>query len=334
MKNWRKDWGLKTASVLVALVLWLYVQSQTIQNSERTVLFKVLRPDLASAGLVVTKYPETIKVRAQGAPEAIHDLDNRIRANPEQFVATIDLANPQAGVNQYPVYIQRDSVRDVGLSWSRPDRVIVAIEPREQSSPKRIVVDPVDVPPGYAVSADVSPETVILSGPKSDLSRVTQVVAKLSLRDYFKDAGKAYQVDVSLRDADDHEIKSVVSDPSKVSVHAVLSETVRRKNVPISANWIGQLELGYKVSRYTINPDHVWITGDPDKIKDIDTVETEPVDVSGITFQGERRVKIKPLGKGIDMNHHVVRVTVEVTPTSKPLESPPPQETAPSKPGQ
>lgn len=320
-----KDLALKLFCLLIAVVLWAYVKSVVLQNTTTTKTFHLLPTNYDQSAFQVTRLqPEVIKLSAEGPPSTISELK---KFNDNDFVALVDLSNATPGIGQYPVKVQRDEQRDYGITYSKPDPVVVTIEPKETSGPKQVLVQLVNIPAGYVeASKDVSPKTVTVSGPKSDVESVTPH-AYVDMSHYLTTPGKGLQVEVELLNAQQRKVTTVEPDPKQVTVYPVLAEAVRRKNALISPTYKGQPPFGYRVQHVKISPEQVLITGDPGHLRALDTIETEPIDVSNLTKSHEFRVSLR-VPQGVDIKQKMVRVLIDVvapppTPTPAPKEQPP-----------
>jgi len=311
--NWlRKDIGLKLVSLLISISLWVYVKSTMLDSTTRTIEF-TLYPTNLDSSLVVTRKPETLKVEAHGNPE---DISRIAKLKESTFVAYIDLSNAAPGTSQYRVLLQPPPEARQGISYARPDRVFVSVEPLDTTT-KKVDYELVTKPSGYDDGpTQVVPETVKLSGPRSALSRVTQVIAAVDVKNYLANPGESYRVDAVPLDASRKRVESVTCDPSQVKVYPVLIQTQRLKNVPIELTWKGTLPFGYTIKSNEANPQQVTISGDPDRIKDIESIETEPIDLSNITGMRDVRVKLK-IPQNVKLGRrtpHDVRVRLYVVP--------------------
>jgi YbbR domain-containing protein len=327
VKKLKKDFLLILVSLLLSVMLWTYVQSQLLQKTQVQETFHLLTVNLDQSSLIITKKPDTVKVTAEGSPEAIHDLG---RANSQSLNAYVDLSNAQPGISTYPVFIQRDSVRDYGISYSRPDKVVVVIEKRVLSAPKKVEAD-VEPPNGYAVaSVDVTPSSVIIAGPQNDINRIAKVRAHVTLKTDAT-AGQLIHVKVDVLDEKDKPIPNLTVEPSTVDLTPVLTEAVRRKNVPILFNWSGTLPFGYNIgSDYSVRPSQVAVSGPPEVLKKISSVTTEPISLKGLTSDSSRTVRLKSPGEGVELNPRSVRVFIPVVPPKAPPEDPKPPVQSPT----
>jgi len=317
----RKDVGLKLVSLLISVVLWAYVKSITLANTTRTIEFKLFPTGLDQTAYSI-KMPPSVKIMAEGTLEAIQRLD-RFKAN--EFVASVDLSNATSGFAQYRVALQRDESRDYGITYAKPDRVMVGIQPMETTTPKTVQPQPVTLPDGYFLSTwEITPPSVTLTGPHSELNKVSQIVVQPDLRDYLKHPGETYQLDVVLLDSANRRVETVRADPSKVMLVPVLAQLTGVKNVTILPNWTGNLPFGYRVDRYFTNPQQVKIEGDANALRKYQQVQTEPVNLSGIIGRRRLTVRLVRPEKVKAMTPRSVQVTVDVGPAALPKSIPQP----------
>jgi len=339
MNKWTKDLGLKLASVLVALVLFVYVQSQANLNGRKSVTYKVRLLGENPKGFKVSWKPATVTTTAEGSPDDINTLTallKRDSTEPNKLIAYLELGNLSEGTTgtfDYQVRIQRqDEYPELHLSWSRPDHVSVTIEP-EITLAKPVVLERANLPRGYSLKqAGITPDSVNITGTKEAVSRVAEVRALIDLKDY-KPGAQYPKTHVDVLDSRMVPVPptEVVVDPETVSVIPVLVDAgARQRNLLVSPVWSGEPAFGYKVKSYSISPNQVLVTGDPDALNAVVSLETQAVDIKGASADLVRHVQLKPKD-GIDAPRRSIKVTVRIVPDPTAQAAKPPA-TTPAKP--
>lgn len=240
-------------------------------------------------------------------------------ASPSILEATVDLSGLGEGVHSVDVAVRSLDKATMVMSRS-PAHVVVRLEQRlsRQMGVRVNVADPNTVPLGYEASApQVTPDQVTVSGPRTAVERVSEVVAELWLRG----SKAAIEAPVALTavDADGQPVSGVEISPPMATVRMDVSLLAEFRDVTIRADVPGAPASGYWVSRVTVEPATVTVQGRPEIIRQMPSVvSTAPVDVTGVKESFSRRVTLR-LPEGVtvysaDTSGHTVLVRVEVSP--------------------
>jgi YbbR domain-containing protein len=100
-------------------------------------------------------------------------------------------------------------------------------------------------------------------------------------------------------------------EPSRVPVRL---EPVAKATVPVHLAQMGVPPAGYRIESTTIAPAKVTITGPATVVQSVQTVETEPVDVSGLVTSAHRDIALVPREDSIVLKPERVTVQLTVTP--------------------
>lgn len=307
MKWLTRHFGLKLVSVLLSVLLWLVVQSQSPLMDRGLFTFKLV-PRNVPAEVIVTKMPETVSIEAEGTREEIAKLKRLT----DKLTATVDLSEAVSGVGEYRV--QRIDPSDVSVKWGRVDPVIVSLDALVRVQ-KPVEVEAYNAPDGLEFTdATVQPETVIIEGPESQINDVSKVRAQVDLgRSAFR-AGATFSVNVEVL-GESKLLPLITVSPGTVIVRPVLSPSVARKNVLVSPNWSGQPGQGFRVVGATVRPTSVELRGETQALKEIQSVATAPIDIGGVTSSRTVTVRvIVPRGVRAEPQSVSVRIEIEAIP--------------------
>jgi len=174
------------------------------------------------------------------------------------------------------------------------------------------------VPRGYtAGQAVIDPQFIVVEGLASDienieLARITVFLGsndtetKVDTRPPIFYDSQARVVGVS----------GLTMSPDEVSVTIPISEAEDFATKVISVNVVGNPAPGYRVLNATVDPPSVLVTGTPSRLERPFTVQTEPIDVTGLTETFETRVSLDlPTGITLDEVQEII-ATVEIEPFS------------------
>ena len=81
--------------------------------------------------------------------------------------------------------------------------------------------------------------------------------------------------------------------PREVRLQAVMVKDVERKEVPIVASVTGTPEIGYRIEETVVTPATVQIVGASSSLEMVESLQTRPVDVSGLAQ--DKTVEVDPV---------------------------------------
>ncbi len=232
--------------------------------------------------------------------------------NNSNFKITADLGG--LGEGDYTVALNAtsndSSVRIIGID---PQSVQVRLE-KFSSVPFVVRVRVLDEAPlGYEMrSAQVTPPTVTVSGPQSELEQVNDAAVDVALRGAKTTVDR--QVSVVLHDAQGNQIQNLKVDPATVQVHIPIEQRVGYKDAAVKAVITGNPASGYWVSDISVEPATVTLVGAPAELDKLGGfVETESLDVTGEQEGVVKRVRLK-LPEGVSVLNAtdvMLRVAIE-----------------------
>jgi YbbR domain-containing protein len=160
----------------------------------------------------------------------------------------------------------------------------------------------VSEPEGLKAFTDVNLVSVLVKGPKVSMKSLSFNDIRIEIDvSSFKNGEYLYRI----------KPKDVIL-PSGISLVRVEPQDIRfiidkvgKKMMKVVPSFIGEVKDGFKIVRVTINPSYVTVFGTSKKIKNIDSVETLPINISNL----DKDMKIKV---GIKLN--------EIITTAKPSE--------------
>ena len=170
--GFRHHLGLKFVSIALAALLWIAVSGE--QTVERSLRIPLEFTNLPSQLEVIGDPPTVVDVRVRGSSGAL----NRIASG--ELVAVLDLRSARSGQRLF--HLDGEDVRTpfgVDVVQVNPSTVSMAFEP---SGNKTVPVVPTvegDPADGFVVgTVTAEPSTVVVLGPVSALSRMTQAITE------------------------------------------------------------------------------------------------------------------------------------------------------------
>lgn len=168
-KIFLENLGLKIASVLLAIVLWIFVTSRG--QAEMSIDVPLEFKDIPLGLEMVNHNIKMVTLTIKGQEGLIKNL------KPSDVRVSIDLSKAKKGEGLY--YVQRDNIRiPHGLTVTSIDPSSLKVTTAETVTKIVRVVPVVAGEPekGYHIkSIEVAPQTVIIEGVRSEISRISNL---------------------------------------------------------------------------------------------------------------------------------------------------------------
>jgi YbbR domain-containing protein len=310
-------------ALALACALWIVVQNE--QNPERTDVPALSIPvEVVNVppGLVVVSEAPEIQARVRIPSESWALL------RPGSFRATADATNANPGVNELPIRVEALEPRVRQVDPIPPLANVALEEVSERVMPVRLNIIG-NVPFGYAYSTPrITPENVVVSGPSSAVQRVESVVVDIRLDGLTVSLNATYAPRAI--DARGTEVRGVRINPATVNVEVPVAQQVGYKEVGVRPVVQGQVAPGYVLQPIEVAPSTVTVVGSPATLANVNYVDTEPVDVSGLSSSVVRRAQVvppqgltllqpQPIGLTVRVNPLTTSQTLRVTPSVRGL---------------
>ena len=271
-------------TLLLALVLAIIVWAFAVQQ-ENPVQTKTLN----GVPVQVVGLPDTLMFADNGST-VISPVDVRVRAprniietlSVRDFEAFIDLSEAQAGRQE--IVVQADPrISGVDIISKTPEAIVVKLEQIvEKEVP--VIANVIDSPPfGYAAGIpEVTPTTVLVSGPQPQVETVQRAEVTVRLQDANSEV-KIAQL-VTLRDSTGAIVKGLTVEPRTVSVVVPIVQKQGFAEKSVRPDIIGQPAANYAQTGITVDPTTVTLFGDPETLAQMPGfVETTPININGAT---------------------------------------------------
>ncbi len=301
-------------SFLLACAIWVNAQQGEDPLIRRTLQIPVTFVNVPeNVKIMQPSNLNTIVLIAYEGPTSIVDS-----LTADDFLATVDLSQVALGVDQAAPINVRPNNDDIMLDPPAPDSITVHLEPQIE---KEILVELElrgSVPRGYTTEEPlVEPEFITVKGIASDVNKlaVARVTVFLSSEDtqtkivspqpiFYDQQGRVAGV------------SSLELSHNVVNVTLPIKEAADFANKVISVNVVGEPAPGYRILNATVDPPTVLVTGRPSQLERPFSVQTEPIDVTGLTETFATRVSLNlPEGVTLDEVQEIV-ATVEIEPFS------------------
>lgn len=317
-----KDIGWKLLSVAIAATMWFMVINITQPVDTRTYSRPLTIENeevLTARGLTIGNLEELKTMKVSVKVKAQRTALDRLSQNPEWIQATVDLSGLNYAVDgdavALPVEVSmQGGVTGYGITSKSPAVVEARVETLASKEMQIEVALNGTLEEGVYLSEPVlSEETVTVSGPASQVERVTAVRAQVDAATIQDDP--QVQAQLTAYDAEGNAVRGVSLSILEVTVSYTLEDM---KQIPIQVDISGTPAAGYQVGEITCSPTYVEVTGSPEALADLVYLQMDTIDVEGRNASLSRMFSLAGyLPEGIslrDGSTTVVQVTVEITP--------------------
>jgi YbbR domain-containing protein len=269
---------LLTAFIL-ALAVWISAVTANDPIVEKTyptsVPVEVIGQD---SNLIVTSpMPASVSL-VLSAPQSIWNLP---LTETDAVRAVVDLSGLEPGTHTLPIQVQ---------IVPRPVRKVVQSPLNVTLTLERLAVKelPVNLVTrgspaiGYLAGVPViSPVMVTVTGPATQVDRVTRVRATLDINQANQTINRT--IGLVALDANEAAVTGVTIVPQEVTVSQEISQRFGYRNVVVKVVVTGQVSNGYRLTNISVFPPAVTVfSADPQVVSDLPGfVETVPLDISG-----------------------------------------------------
>ena len=271
-------------SVLLAVLFWLYVRAE-LDPSQTSWFYHVPveitgSTVLTRQGLTVANLSQsTVDLRIEG-PASVLDSLSRSR---KDLSVTLDVSKCTEGENKlvytpnWPVNINTDSIVTIDRD---PETITVTVEKLYTSSFNVEFQLKGTVADGYqAGTPAINPETVVVSGPAEQVSRVKKVVAVLETEDL--DQRFAGDLPLILLDENGEQITDAEVTLDSPTAYVVLPVVVV-KDVPLTVNFQSGGGATTDDITYEINPKSLMVSGAESDMESLSEISLGSVDLSKV----------------------------------------------------
>ncbi len=279
--HWVTDhFGALLLAFILALVVWISAVITADPNEER--VSRSVEIDIVGLDpglLLVEEIPDQARLTLE-APRSIWD---KLNSDQTLIKAWIDLSGLPAGEHEVEV---KSSVNASPVRYvkTEPETIRLTLEPLLQ---RTLPIQPVitgGLPVGYQRGEPViEPGQVTVSGPQSQVNRVSQARVLLNIAGASESIDQSYTV--QLLDENGAPVPNIQVSPAEVAVKLPIRLLGGFKNAAVKVVTKGQVADGYRLTSISVSPPTVTLFSDnPDLIDQIPGyVETLPVDLSNLS---------------------------------------------------
>ncbi len=272
-----KNFTIKIVAVFFSVILWSYVMSEVnpkIDKEIPNVDVELLNIESLEQSNVVIIEPKDITITAKisGRRNEIFDITEK------DIVAQADIRGYQEGTYKVPIEVTSPSNADK-IEDYYPKNVLIKFD---SLIDKQIPVTvKIKGQPKYSYTTggyNVKPSTVLLRGPKTRINSVEKAVVTVDIGNKSNDVNTVLPYKI-VNDKGE-EVRGIEKETKLVEVNLPI---LKMKNVSVNPILQGEPQNGYQITNITTEPNIVKIRGDDDKVKEVFSLKTQPIDIRNIT---------------------------------------------------
>lgn len=286
-KRMESDLLLKIISVVFAFLLWMFVINtdnpvikKTFSDVPVDMLNEQVLDDLNQTYKIESG--DTVSFTVKGKKDVVDRLTK------SDFRATADVSSMS---DVHAIQIEVEALRyksQLDIDTGGATVKVVLEDVKSDQIPVNVVVKGTPAS-GYTVSTQTAtPNLISVSGPKSVVSRIKQIVAKVDVSGLKKDVTMAQNVKCYDEDGDEVSQDRIKLDTTKIKVKIGLSRT---KAIPFTVETKGTPGKGYVLGSIDYEPKHIEITGAEDDLEKISSIKLANLDISDSTKSIEKTIK-------------------------------------------
>jgi len=299
-------------SVLFAVIFWLFVMDQ--ENPEMSKWIYNIPVELKNEqmllddGLVIMdKTEKLVDIEIKGRRNDVMDVDA------EDIKITANLMGYGKGNNS--VALDRTILYDNVMISDLSQQEVKLFIDQIIEVPKPVNVSIVGkIKSGFIKdSTQLLPEEVIVKGPETYVNSVSELIGEVDVTDIIEDTTK--EVAIHAVDNDGNGVSNIELGVQYVGVELGIKKV---KSINVLPNLMGQPPSEYKIVNVTLDPSEIVLKGHKDIIDAIETLTTNPVDVSELTETTDVEVDVvMPEGTTIMYFDPPFKLKIEIEPVEE-----------------
>ncbi|KAB2953473.1 hypothetical protein F9B85_06100 [Heliorestis acidaminivorans] len=308
----RKNWLYKIAAISLAILLWIYVQAEHQGTQVLTIPLEV--EGLPSGLVVEPELPKVIELRVRGPRANLQNISTK------DFTARVAMEDAEPG--NFQREIQIESPPQIQVISYTPSQLNLNIDVLENRSLPIQYDFQGTMPAGYLMRDPVlQPAEVMISGPRERVRAIqrARVQIPLGARETFTQRLPVQLIDSGAVGAREGDIRI---SPQVIEVTVPIVEEMASKGVPIEPQLTGTPARGVRVTGTKVEPENVIITTGSERIKEIESLRTAPIDINEIRGEVTREVNLI-IPSAVQTQGGLTRVRVTVLVEGQPEETRP-----------
>lgn len=315
-KFWDSPWIYRIMALILALGIFVYVNEEKIgrslngnRNDNPTLLATKkqtvsvpLQLNADTDRYFITGYPEKVKVTLEGSAALVTTV-----VNTQNFRVVADLRH--LGVGEHEVKLTQQGLNKQLTYKILPATVKLNIQDRvNKTLPVQVHYNKDAIAEGYQVgSPQLSAETVQVTGARSEIERIFELTASVTLNRNTK-SNVSQNVVVQALDSNGNTVNVVVTPET---VHVKLPISLPSKRLDVSLKQTGTPVSGKEYSLKS-SVKSVMVYGNTAILKELSSLSV-PVDVTGISKDETKEIRLSSLNDKLqDVQPGSLKVDIQV----------------------
>ncbi len=301
--------ALAIVSLIAAVALWVAVTETENPTTDQELPFSIpLEPVGVPDGLAVySMSPDAVVVTARATDDVLAKL------TASNFRATVNMTGIRDTQSTQSVVVEivgLDEEANIVEVSSRATRVV--LETKVSKTVPVQVNRLGSLAQGFTIaSTTTDPAQVTIVGPATSVDLVKHADADVNLTGVRSNIDLAYEL--TPRDAGGAIQPRVTIEPSSAQVSLTIQQLETPQIVPVQVQTQGTVANGYNVVGITPDPWNVLVTGSLETLQSLDSLLTEPIDVSGANETITRSVDLQ-IPEGVQAEREAIDVVIEIKP--------------------
>ncbi|WP_297422526.1 CdaR family protein [Clostridium sp.] len=300
---------VKIVCLLLSFGLWLYISN--VENPSRSYDLRNIPVELINENSVadakfaiVNKQQYTVDLILEGPSSEVL----KVKKEDFKIVADMSVYALKSGENTIPVqivsYPENINIKNNGFLGIKVN--LEELTQKQFTIKSKVKVNYKENI--YEKQQTINPQTVTVTGGKSSIERISDAIITGEEKDVDKNRENDYSI--KLVDSLGNEITNVEPDnkTAKLSI-----EVTNGKVVPINLKTTGTVPQGFILDGYDLSKNNVNILGDSQNLDKIQSIDTEPMDISSLKSDSEMNVKlILPEGIAVQDGEGIIDVKFRI----------------------
>lgn len=296
------NWLVKLICLIIAILFWAYIASQGAKVEEIPGGVNLEMKNV-SEGLVAITEIDSISVTVA----AKRNIWSKISS--DSIKASIDLRDLTIGTHDVEVEINTN-LDDIEIVNYTPKKVLVRLDTKVVKTVPVSVKIEGEAAEGKSPGLPTpEPDKVEVIGAKSIIDKILEAYAVVKLNNETEDVKR--KVKLIALDSNNEIIKGVNFNPSEISVNIPIVKSETSKTVGIKTIFQGNTAEGYWISSINTNPSNVTITGQSNILKNINFIETKPIDINGISYDYTKEIDLN-IPSGVTVLDKISKIIVDL----------------------
>lgn len=301
----KNNWKAKALSLLAAIILWSFVITNT--NPMRSIQFREVpvtilnESELNERGYAIEQNDvnPTVNVKVQAQRSQLNSI------TPDDLAANAEIKNFDEGIQTIRVKITSPS--GVVIDEISPKEINVKLE-KIINMQKNVELNISNNLRDDVIIEDttITPEKVVVTGPRSKVNKIKKLIININDISLVSEGTSNLEINPVDENGDIVEGVSLSQGFANVSLRVLTT-----KEVSIQLQTTGDVADGYTTSSTSLSNDKVVVKGSQDALNNLETIKTEPVDISNMKKSTEGKATLE-LPEGVSLNDSKENITYKI----------------------